>query len=406
MVKTYHQTDSSKEEKREQYLKAEYAMLYLTACGLHGIKPDIAAVRAMDLEAVYAISHQQSLSAITFTALALTEDENLHHTPIFLRWQEAKNKAIAKNALLDIERTKLCAFLDEKQIWYLPLKGIVLKTFYPKPEMRQMADNDILFDAAYEQTVHDYFTAQGYTSKSYGVSHHDIYQKPPILNFEMHTDLFYKTHDPVWDTYYSDIKSRLLCDHHYAYRFRDEDFYIYLITHMYKHYSFGGIGVRSLLDCYVYNRVKGTALDWCYVECELEKLGILTFEKKMRQLAWNVFSCPDNPSFSKLLPEEQDALTYFFASGTYGSVTHRVQNDLKKINGQSSQVPIMVRLSYIITRFFPDPAFMRVWCNCYCPFLKLHPKLFFLAYPYRILTKGFKNMRQYIKECHIIMKIK
>ena len=62
-------------------------------------------------------------------------------------WKERMVKAVRKVLLFDEERKKLCAWMDREHIWYLPLKGIVLKEYYPSIGMRQMSDNDILFDA-------------------------------------------------------------------------------------------------------------------------------------------------------------------------------------------------------------------------------------------------------------------
>lgn len=43
--------------------------------------------------------------------------------------------------------------MEQRGIWYLPLKGIILKEFYPSVGMRQMSDNDILFDEAFAEQV-------------------------------------------------------------------------------------------------------------------------------------------------------------------------------------------------------------------------------------------------------------
>ena len=46
-------------------LKNGYDMLYLAACALQDIAPEDAAVKAMDLEGVYAQAEKQMLLAIT-----------------------------------------------------------------------------------------------------------------------------------------------------------------------------------------------------------------------------------------------------------------------------------------------------------------------------------------------------
>ena len=51
-----------------------------------------------------------------------------------------------KALLFDAERKGILDFMEQRGIWYLPLKGVVLKDYYPAVGMRQMSDNDILYD--------------------------------------------------------------------------------------------------------------------------------------------------------------------------------------------------------------------------------------------------------------------
>jgi hypothetical protein len=54
-----------------------------------------------------------------------------------------------------------------------------------------------------------------------------------------------------------------------------EDFYIYQMGHLYKHYSKGGSGIRSVLDTYIYLKRYEDILDRGYLDKEFEKMGIL-----------------------------------------------------------------------------------------------------------------------------------
>ena len=158
-----------KEERiqRKQWNQAAWDMLYLVQCGINSAVPDLKRVAKMDLEKVYARSKSQSLEALAYMALEslMKSDPQVaipDETQVLPSWRAAKNKAVAKNLKMDAEREQLFAFLEEQGIWYVALKGIVLCHLYPKYGMRQMADNDILFDASFRQEVHDWFVEQGY----------------------------------------------------------------------------------------------------------------------------------------------------------------------------------------------------------------------------------------------------
>ena len=99
--------------------------------------------------------------------------------------------------------------LEAADIWYKPLKGAILKDFYPKFGMREFSDYDILFDASREEEMKNIMEGLGFTTEKYDASHHDIYHKAPVLNFEMHTKLAPLGENDQVREYYSHIEDRL-----------------------------------------------------------------------------------------------------------------------------------------------------------------------------------------------------
>lgn len=366
-----------------------YDLIYLCGCGANGIKPDEEKVREMDLQQLYKMAKFHSLTAITAMAL---ESAGVRDR----EFCQAKEKAIRKNMLLDHEREKLCGYLEENGIWYMPLKGSILKDFYPQFGMRQMADNDILFDSRYRKTVKEYFQSNHYAVISYDKGIQDVYEKPPILNFEMHTSLFGKPHDEKWQAYYKNIKAKLKKDddNSWGYHFSDEDFYIYITTHTYKHFSGSGTGLRSLLDCYVYLQSKSASLDWTYIETECEKLGISDFEKQSRELAFKTFAAPANEPLSEM---DGQMLEHYLRSGTYGTLENSVKVKRRKYADKTGQTS---KLSYMINRLFPD----REWYEVNRPFYNRHPyfKPFFVLY--RLFSAVFFKGKAIASELKAIRK--
>ena len=113
-----------------------------------------------------------------------------------------------------------------------------------------MSDNDILFDRSFQNQLEMYMKTHGYMVKTIG--NHSVCNKEPIYNFELHTSLYGSNHRKAY-AYYQNVKERLIPDAagSYGYHFTDEDLYIYILSHAYKHYMGTGTGLRSLLDCYV-----------------------------------------------------------------------------------------------------------------------------------------------------------
>lgn len=161
-------------------MKDLLAQIYLMACSLQGTKPEEALLANIDMEALLRLAKAHSVSAMVCMALEQTDAFQHAAETTRLKWLDCKNKAVRKNMLLDAERHQLEKEFAEHGIWYMPLKGSILKDWYPKFGMREMADNDILFDASKRKEVKAIFQGRGYTVKEYDKSNHDAYEKPPI----------------------------------------------------------------------------------------------------------------------------------------------------------------------------------------------------------------------------------
>lgn len=326
------------------------AMIYLAGCGVSGVVPDKDYCSELDMSALYRVSKKHLLAALVGITLKSTgvklPDE----------WEQEISKAIRKNVLFDIERAKLLSFMEQKGIWYLTLKGIVLKDFYPAVGMRQMSDNDILFDYSFSDDVQEYMESQGYEAAYVGMGNHDVYKKKPVYNFELHRALYGEAYQEGWAEYYGNVKERLVLNagSSFGYHFTDEDFYVYIVSHAYKHYSGGGTGLRTLLDFYVYLKAKDADLDFAYIKKECEVLGIAEFEQQNRSLCKKVFDAAELPKMEdweqSMSVEEKDMLLYYLTSGTYGTRERNWENAVRKFRKKSDSV---AKLKYMWNRLFP-----------------------------------------------------
>ena len=341
-------------------------MAYLAACAADGRTPDPVRTAGMDPDALYRAAERHLLTGITAMAL---ESAGVR-TPAFT---QGRGKAIRKVAALDVERAAVLGKLEEAGIWYLPLKGAVLKTLYPALGMRQMSDNDILIDAERADDAARVMESLGF-AHSHGGQVHDVWFKPPVCSFELHRTLFAPQRNPLLYDYYRDVKSRLIPmeGKRFGFRFTDEDFYVYMIAHEYKHYTGGGTGLRSLVDTYVYCRRKADALDWAYIGQEIEKLGITDFEAQNRSLALHLFGG------EPLTVQDREMLDYILTSGTYGTTEQRVANGVKRCGGG-----LRGKLRYVLRRLFPS---MQTLLTVY-PFFARHRYLIPFLPIYRFILR-------------------
>lgn len=360
-----------------------YDMLYLSACAVNKIKPDSDYITHVNLDKLFQMCQYHSLTAIVCTAL---ESAGIYDK----KFMEEKAKAIRKVMLLDAERKQICGFLEQNNIWYMPLKGVILKNMYPEIGMRQMSDNDILYDVSYRTIIMDFMQKRGYHLKGDNRNHCDEWLKEPVYNFEMHFNLFVKSRK-IFYNYYKNVKNRLVRvdGKKYMYRFSDEDFYIYMTAHAYKHYSIGGTGLRTLLDYYVYLKNKETQLDWEYIAKEIKKLDISEFEKEIRTTAKKTFiPC------SELTEKEREMVEFMLFSGTYGNVYNIIKHKAELLEADSKS-------KYIFRRIFPNMKFYRE----YFPITARCPVLIPFVWIYRLFRAVFKRHDKYLSEIKNIRKM-
>ena len=304
---------------KREYKQNAYYVMYLIRCALGGKVPAKNKLDKMDLSGVFAVAKGHLLAALVAYAL--------ESAGIFVEdFEEEKFKSIRKNIILDTDRANVTAELEKAGIWYMPLKGSITKELYPQLGMRQMADNDILFDMSRALDVKNIMLSLGFTNETFDKGGHDVYFKQPVSNFEMHTRLFSRSFDETLFEYYNRVTERMMPadDCNFGKKLSREDFYIYITAHEYKHYTNAGTGLRGLVDTYVYLSKYCDELDMEYIARECEKLGIAEFERKNRELALHLLGG------RKLTKSENEMFDYFIFSGTYGNVSNRVNNKIKR----------------------------------------------------------------------------
>ena len=256
--------------------------------------------------------------------------------------------------------------------------------------MRQMSDNDILFDGAYRKTVRTIMEELGFSCEHYGTGKDDAYYKPPVCNFEMHNELFLPTESVELHSFYKNVKEHLLrdTDSTYGYHFRNEDFYIYVLAHEYKHYCQGGTGVRSLLDTYIMLEKLGDSLDLDYITREFETLGMTEYAETNKVLAEKVFLG------KRLTQEEIHELNYYITSGVYGTTEHNVDNQLKNIKHS--------KVKYMFQRLFPSMEQIKA----FFPFFYYHKYLIPVLWIWRPFHGLMHNRKRIADELKYLMKLK
>lgn len=301
-------------------------------------------------------------------------------------WTEAEGellKAYVKDsfyraALLDAVKVQLEEELEKADIKFLIMKGSVIKHFYPKRELREMGDIDLLVYPECFKKAENVLQKLGYTIVE-DIRQHEIFKAPCNIEVEVHHTMCDKAMDRNMYDYFCDLsRHKLKAGTKCTYELSFEDFYVYHMAHMARHFYVKGCGIRNLVDIYVFNNAMDEKYDRAYVERELEKLGILDFTKQMEKMS-DIWLKEDESSslFDNLFD-------YMLDNGSYGATHNSFWNSFSK---QELLEENKRRLKnwYL----FPPLSYM---CEKY-PALEDHPKLLWFYWIRRFFESAFSKKR-------------
>lgn len=278
----------------------------------------------------------------------------------------------------DHARAEIFAALEAAEIPYLPLKGEDLRAVYPSPEMRFSCDIDFFYDAARRDDVNTILAGLGYTSAG-SDTHNDSFMRG-VVHVEPHFAL--TDPDGAYAAYYADVWGRLVREEGSRYRFSDEDFYIYILLHTYKHFLHGGSGARSVMDAYLWRRAHPD-MDREVLAEAYAAPGIARFAAQFERLGRVWFLGEAGDADTALLT------SWILSGGAYGAAEQDAVMDAAR-----HAKPRGARFRYLWRRIFLPYRFM---CLRY-PVVKRAPILYPFAQVVRWFSVLFSRDRKRIAQ--------
>ncbi len=253
--------------------------------------------------------------------------------------------AVYRYEQINYALTKATELLEQAEISFMPLKGSVLRKYYPEPWMRTSCDIDVLLHKAdAEKAMSCLINTLGYTYK--GQTSHDISLfSPDGVHLELHYDLLEQGYsekpaeilNSVWD-------SARVCDgYKYCYQMTDELFYFYHVAHMAKHFEEGGCGIRPFVDLWILDNLKKT--DVKKRDDLLSRGELLTFASVVRKLSRVWF---ENGTHDGVTLQTE---SYILDGGLYGTTENRVSVQQQKKGGRSKFMLSRIFMPYEELKF-------------------------------------------------------
>ena len=226
--------------------------------------------------------------------------------------------AVSRYEGLEYELSLVKRTLDKYQIAYVPLKGAVIRKYYPEPWMRTSCDVDILVHK--EDLPRAKQALTGELNYQYGgIGRHDMsFHAPSGMHLELHYTLIEDDAVGAADKPLLDVWEhvRPVFDGAYEHVLDDAMFYYYHIAHMAKHFVQGGCGIRPFIDIKVLTDIIDVESD--RIRQLLSEGGLNVFAENARKLALVWFDGKEHDDVTLRMEE------YLLYGGTYGSLANRV----------------------------------------------------------------------------------
>ena len=289
----------------------------------------------------------------------------------FFKKNLIKSTVVGTNQLSSVYEMQ--RIFEKNKIYNLVVKGAKTKTRYPDEVLRSMGDIDILYKPEQHKEFYNLMmNSLGYEDFQEGRKN-DTYTKNKIIVVEAHRQLV--STESEYIDYLNTVWERAIpCQNcKYTYEMTIEDEFIYNIIHLVEHFKQGGVGIRFIMDIWVYNNLD---MNREYLKQELENLGLFDFYVTMSQLADYWFGNGESTELLEKLGE------FICSSGIFGN----------RENVSAMAIEDGSKIKTIIKVCFPsykDMTTMFLWLKKY-PFLL---PIAWLIRAFRSLTKRKNNVK-------------
>ncbi|MBQ2942329.1 MAG: nucleotidyltransferase family protein [Clostridia bacterium] len=320
-------------------------------------------------KALYALSKKHDMAHLLGYSIEkekIEVPENIKNA-----FRKQKMTAVYRSSIMEEEYKKITELFEAEGIEYIPLKGAVIRNYYPESWMRTSCDIDILVKEEKLEKARTALIEKLSYSTEEKVNYHDISM---YSGNGVHLELHFSIKESMenidrllslsWDYAEKDAGTR--------FAFKKEFFMFHLISHMSYHFVGGGCGIRQFIDLYL---LRGK------LEFEenilREYLGLCKIEKFYDEVIRLSDIWLGNTEHTALTHKMEE---FIINGGVYGNETQHIAIKQKQNGGKAG---------YILRRLFMPKKSLEILF----PSLKKHPFL----YPFFTVARWTKLLKMDVK---------
>ena len=272
----------------------EEAMLRILRCAVHGEATPDPVFSAEEWAALLRLSEAHGLLPLVYDAA--------YRCASFQQLEPETRKAFQtraiRRAISQIRQSSefltLLLHAQAQGLDPIVLKGITVRSLYPRPMLRPSVDEDLLVRPGEAAAYHRFFLSEGLVpddpEAELSTAAELSYHRPESPTYiELHLHPF-----PPESEAYGDCNALFAGASERAVRVQIEDValralaptehLLYLLCHAYKHFLHSGVGIRQVCDIGMFAQRYGEEIDWSRVlagcaEIRIEHLAAALFRK-------------------------------------------------------------------------------------------------------------------------------
>ena len=265
------------------------------------------------------------------------------------------------------EFNRICNLFEENSVPFIPLKGAVIRDYYPEPHIRTSCDIDILVHPENVESISK-LLVENYRYKQVKKTPHDvIFASEGGVYLELHFNLIdddvkkngeylrkwnAECLKNVWNN------THLACGTKYQYRLNDEVMYFYHIAHMAKHFETGGCGIKPFVDLWLINNK--LEFDEEKRKALLQAGNLLGFAENVKRLSEVWLDGKDSDEITDTIED------YVITGGVYGNIKNKVIYNQSKAGSRFKYAMSRIFVSYDILKLYFPIVTRHRWLMPFC----------------------------------------
>ena len=360
-------------------------------CGNAVCADEIKALSDDELKALYKLSKSHDLAHLVGNALIknnLLDEENLsgdenhdgdktqgggeNHSGVVR--SEIKQKfekqiltAIYRYENINIELETLKTAFEEEKLPFIPLKGSVIRQYYPEPWLRTSCDIDILVhEEDIERAISVLTDKNGYTLEKKAYHDYSLFSLAGVhlelhFNIKENRDKIDKLLIKAWDYAFKRAENS------FEYHFTNEFFLYHQLAHASYHFVGGGCGIRPFIDVFLLE--KHLKYDKNKLDELLTEGGIKIFSDDFYHLSKVWFAGEKNSEITEKME------IFLLSGGVYGNAENKTASEQSRNKGKAGNIFKRIWMPYDhLIILYPDLKGKRIlqpfyeikrWCKLF-----------------------------------------